>query len=122
MYDIDPKFMQAKFLHFYPGYTWDMMMEPRRLPFGVFISLYKLIDAVEADRAIETEIPTLGAIFSGKIDKVKRKLDNVFEIRPEFDTVKAKEADMREAFRISSQIKQARKKEKEQIKLKKKVK
>ena len=112
--------MQAKFLHFYPGYNWGSMMKARKLPFAVFLSLYQMIDAVEAETALETEIPAIMAALMGKTQEIRKKLDNVFEIKAEFNTAAAKEKDLRNSFRASSAIRNAKhSKEKNTLKKKK---
>lgn len=98
------------------------MMTPGALPFSVFLSLYAMIEPVQADKAIEIDIPALQAVITGKYKRINDKLQDVYEILPEFNTLKDKHRDMEEAFRISSQIKQQREKKKQKVVLKKKKK
>jgi len=96
------------------------MNEPGNLPFAVFVSLYKMIDAVDADRAIETDIPALTAVLSGKIGNIRKKIEHVYEVKPEFETEAQKIADRQESYRVSHAIRMERDKNKEKIVLKKK--
>ena len=111
--------MQAKFLHFYPGYTWDKMMEPRKLPFSVFMSMYGMIEPVGADNAIEIIIPAISSIMSGKMEQIKNKVEKVFELKPEFETEAAKIADRQNSYRASSAIRKASKNKQKKTVLKK---
>ena len=78
-----------------------------------------MIEPVAADIALETEIPAISAVLSGKIAQFKKKTQSVYEIKPEFETEAEKERDRSNGYRAMHAIQQER--QKGEIKLEKKV-